>query len=40
MNVLEQLRKGLGFVLLSFGVSTPAQKPAPKPAAKPPDGKP
>ena len=39
MSVREQLRKGLSFLLLSFGVSVPANKPAPKPAVKPPDGK-
>jgi hypothetical protein len=37
MNLLDSLRKGLGFLLMSFGVSSPARKPrpAPKPASKP-----
>jgi hypothetical protein len=37
MNVLDSLRKGLDFLLMSFGVSSPARKPrpAPKPAPKP-----
>jgi hypothetical protein len=33
MSVLDSLRKGLGFVLMSMGVSSPPKKP--KPAAKP-----
>jgi hypothetical protein len=33
MSVLDSLRKGFGFLLMSFGISRPAQKP--KPAAKP-----
>ncbi|MGB7264826.1 MAG: hypothetical protein WBC92_04895 [Terracidiphilus sp.] len=33
MNVLDQLKKGFGYVLLSMGVSRPTPKP--KPAAKP-----
>ena len=33
MSVLDLLRKGFGYVLLSMGVSRPAPKP--KPAAKP-----
>jgi hypothetical protein len=33
MSVLDSLRKGFHFLLLSFGVSSPAKKP--KPAAKP-----
>jgi len=33
MNVLDVLRKGFGYVLMSMGVSSPtAKKPAPKPA--------
>jgi hypothetical protein len=42
MSVLDSLRKGFNFFLLSFGVSAPAKKPrpAPKPAVKPDDGKP
>lgn len=41
MNVLDSLRKGLGFLLMSFGVSSPARKPrpTPKPAPKPESGK-
>jgi hypothetical protein len=41
MSVLDSLRKGFGFLLMSFGVSRPAAKPkpAPKPALKPEDGK-
>ncbi len=37
MSVLDSLRKGLGFVLMSMGVSSPAKKPKPvaKPAPKP-----
>ncbi|MGA2570140.1 MAG: hypothetical protein ABSF23_06435 [Terracidiphilus sp.] len=33
MSVMDMLRKGFGFLLLSMGVSRPAPKP--KPAAKP-----
>jgi hypothetical protein len=33
MSVLDSLRKGFHFLLLSFGVSSPAKKP--KPASKP-----
>lgn len=33
MSLLDTLRKGFGFLLMSMGVSRPAQKP--KPAAKP-----
>jgi len=33
MRILELLKKGFGFVLLSMGVSRPAPKP--KPVAKP-----
>jgi hypothetical protein len=42
MSVLDSLRKGFGFLLLSFGVSSPAMKsrPASKPVAKPDDGTP
>ncbi|MGA2349051.1 MAG: hypothetical protein ABSF70_01345 [Terracidiphilus sp.] len=42
MNLLDSLRKGFGFLLLSFGVSAPAKKPRPavKPVAKPDSGKP
>ena len=37
MRILDSLRKGFSFLLLSFGVSSPAKKPrpAPKPAPKP-----
>jgi hypothetical protein len=35
MRVLDLLRKGFGFLLLSMGVSRPAPKPATKPASKP-----
>lgn len=37
MSMLDWLHKGLGFLLMSFGVSSPAKKPrpAPKPSAKP-----
>jgi hypothetical protein len=36
MSLLDTLRKGLGFLLMSFGVSSPAKKPRPaqKPASK------
>jgi hypothetical protein len=41
MSVLNSLRKGFGFLLMSFGVSRPAAKtkPAPKPAPAPDDNK-
>src|ERR1700733_9043256 len=35
MSVLDGLKKGLSFVLMSMGVSAPAKKPLPKPATKP-----
>jgi hypothetical protein len=40
MSVLDSLRKGFGFLLMSFGVSSPAKKPRPaaKPAPKPDSG--
>lgn len=39
MSVLDVLRKGFGYVLMSMGVSRPApKKTAPKPAAKPDSG--
>jgi len=38
MNVLDALRKGFGFFLMSMGISSPAKKP--KPAPKPVSGKP
>jgi|GEM_PF-2696085 hypothetical protein len=42
MSVFDSLRKGFGFLLLSFGVSSLAKKPrpAPKPAPKAESGKP
>jgi hypothetical protein len=41
MSVLDSLRKGFGFLLLSFGVSSPAKKTKPpqKPAPKAEDSK-
>jgi hypothetical protein len=39
MSVLDLLRKGFGYVLMSMGVSSPTpKKPAPKPASKPESG--
>jgi hypothetical protein len=35
MPILDSLRKGLSFLLLSFGVSSPAKKPRPKPKSAP-----
>jgi hypothetical protein len=35
MSLLDLLRKGFGYFLLSMGVSRPAPKPATKPASKP-----
>lgn len=35
MSLLDSLRKGFGFLLMSMGVSRPTPKPAPKPAPKP-----
>jgi len=37
MSVLASLRKGFSFLLMSFGVSSPAKKPRPvaKPQPKP-----
>jgi hypothetical protein len=32
--MLEKLRKGLKFLLMSMGVSSPEKKPSPKPVAK------
>ncbi|HEY1903731.1 MAG TPA: hypothetical protein VGG56_14955 [Terracidiphilus sp.] len=39
MSLFDSLRKGFGFLLMSFGVSRPAAKtkPAPKPAPQPED---
>jgi hypothetical protein len=41
MSVLDSLRKGFSFFLMSMGVSSPASKvkPAPKPAPKAGAGK-
>jgi hypothetical protein len=41
MKVLDSLRKGFSFLLMSFGVSSPTKKPrkAPKPAPKAEPGK-
>jgi hypothetical protein len=36
MSVLDVVRKGLGYVLMSMGVSSP--KPKPKPMEKPVEG--
>jgi hypothetical protein len=44
MSVLDTLRKGFGYLLMSMGVSSPAKKrktlakPAPKPGPKPESG--
>ena len=35
MSLLDSLRKGFRFFLMSFGISSPAKKPAPKPAPRP-----
>jgi hypothetical protein len=35
MGVLDVLRKGFGYVLLSMGVSRPQPKPKPSPESKP-----
>jgi hypothetical protein len=34
MKLIELLRKGFGYVLMSMGVSRPGTKPAAKPASK------
>ncbi|HXR39946.1 MAG TPA: hypothetical protein VN776_12660 [Terracidiphilus sp.] len=41
MSVLDSLRKGFGFLLMSFGISSPPKKPNPaaKPAPKAEDSK-
>jgi hypothetical protein len=41
MSLLDTLRKGFGFLLMSFGVSSPAKKakPVPKPSPKSDPGK-
>ena len=40
MSMLDSLRKGFNFLLMSIGISSPAKKPRPvaKPAAKPKAG--
>jgi hypothetical protein len=35
MSLLDSLRKGFGYFLMSLGVSSPAKKPARKPANEP-----
>ncbi len=35
MSILDSLRKGFRFFLMSFGISSPAKKPAPKPDPRP-----
>jgi hypothetical protein len=39
MSLFDSVRKGFGFLLMSFGISSPAKKgkPTPKPAPKPAD---
>jgi hypothetical protein len=37
MSVLDALRKGLRYLLLSMGVSAPAEKPRPAPKSTSPD---
>jgi hypothetical protein len=34
MSVIDSLRKGFRFLLMSFGVSSPPKKPAPAPQPK------
>jgi len=38
MSLIDTLRKGLGFLLLSFGVSSPAKKPQPARKTAPKQG--
>jgi hypothetical protein len=38
MSMLDSLRKGFRFFLMSLGISSPTKKPAPKPAQKPDSG--
>lgn len=40
MGILERIRKGFGFVLMSMGVSTYAKKPQPPKTGPPPPVKP
>ncbi len=35
MSLVDSLRKGFRFFLMSFGISSPAKKPAPKPHPDP-----
>ena len=35
MSLLDSLRKGFGFLLLSMGISSPAKKPRPTPKPAP-----
>jgi hypothetical protein len=35
MSVLDSLRKGFGYLLMSFGVSSPPKKVKPKPVPEP-----
>jgi len=35
MSVLDSLRKGLGFLLMSFGISSPSKKAKPGPKITP-----
>lgn len=37
--MLDSLRKGFRFFLMSFGISSSPKKPAPKPAPKPDAGR-
>ncbi|MGA9670747.1 MAG: hypothetical protein WBQ94_16170 [Terracidiphilus sp.] len=38
MSILDSLRKGFGFLLMSMGVSSPAKKPKPVPKPTPKAG--
>jgi hypothetical protein len=40
MSVMDSLRKGLRFFLMSFGVSSPAKKPKPAAAKESPSTEP
>jgi hypothetical protein len=35
MSMLDSLTKGLKFLLMSFGISSPAKNPVPRPPSKP-----
>ena len=35
MSLLDSLRKGFRFFLMSIGISSPQKKPVPKPVSKP-----